>query len=403
MMTVEALAGMRVLDFTTGVAGPYATKLLADHGASVLKVEPPNGDSARRQGPFAGDEPHVEGSARFLSLNTNKRSMTLNLDTEEARGIVRRLVPEQDVIVEDFEPGFLRERGLGYEDLETLRPGIILVSLTPWGQFGPYVEYKQSDLIAQAMSGPMLWTGNAEREPLKLAGAVSHYHAGAMTALAATIAHYRQELTDEGEHVDISIYETQASSRDRVQPHITNYSYNGSEPGRRRAGVSLATGVRPCADGYVNIAGGTSERIPRFLRMIGREDLLGDERLAALPAPLAAELVEDIETSYLEWLMQRTKRQVVEEAQRARVMAAAINTPEDLVSDPHYRARGVWETIDHPHTGPVEYPGRPFIFSETPRAPARRAPLLGEHTAEELTRLGYHDADLSRLRELSVI
>lgn len=402
-MVEGALEGMRVLDFTTGVAGPYATKLLADHGASVLKVEPLNGDSARRDGPFAGDEPHVEGSARFLHLNTNKRGMTLNLETGEARGIVRRLVTERDVVVEDFDPGYLRERGLGYEDLEALRSGIILVSITPWGQSGVYVGYKQTDLIAQAMSGPMLWTGSAEREPIRLAGATAHYHAGAMTALATMMAYYRQELAGEGDHVDISIYETQASSRDRVQPHLTQHSYNGMEPRRRGAGISLASGVRPCADGYVNIAGGTSDRLPRFLRMIGREDLIEDERLRAAPALVPPELVEDIEASYLAWLMPRTKREVVAEAQRARVMAAAIYTPEDLLSDPHYRARGVWETIDHPHSGPVEYPGRPFVLSESPRVPAGRAPLLGEHTAEELKDLGYRDADLTRLRELSVI
>ena len=192
---MSALDGMRVLDFTTGVAGPYATKLLADFGASVLKVEPPEGDPARRDGPFFRNEPHPEGSARFLHLNTNKRSVTLDLDSSDAQRTVRRLAAEYDVVVEDFAPGYLAERGLGYEALDAIRPGVILVSVTPWGQWGPYVGYRQSDIVAQAMGGPMLWTGSAEREPLKLGGALAHYQAGAVAALATMVALYRNELS----------------------------------------------------------------------------------------------------------------------------------------------------------------------------------------------------------------
>ena len=397
------LDGMRVLDFTTGVAGPYATKLLADHGASVLKMEPPEGDGARGQAPFFHDEPHPEGSLRFLHLNTNKRSITLGLDTEEAREIVRRLVPAYDVVIEDFAPGLLAEHGLGYEALEALRPGVVLVSGTPWGQSGPYVGYRQSDIVAQAMGGPMLWTGNPEREPLKLGGPLAHYQAGSVTALATMMAFYRQELTGEGDHIDVSIYETQVGSRDRVAPYLAAHSYNGVEPRRRVSGSMLASGVRPTADGYVNIAAGGARKLPEFLRMIGRDELVGDERLTVPAALLPQDLVQDVEASYLGWLMQRTKHEALAAAQQAQAMAGAINTPEDLVADPHYRERGVWETVDHPHTGPAEYPGRPFVLSESPRPPTGRAPLLGEHTAEVLADLGRDRADLALPRAAGTV
>lgn len=396
------LIGMRILDFTTGRAGPYCTKLLADYGAEVLKVEPPSGDPSRRFGPFWNDEPDDEGSAAFLHLNTNKQGITLDLETTEAVKIVRRLIPGYDVLVEDFEPGYLAYCGLDHAALEVIRPGIVLASITPWGQDGPYVDYQQSDLVAQAMGGAMLWTGSIEREPLKLAGALSHYHAGATAATAIMMAFYRQELTGEGDHIDVSIYEAQAASRDRSAPYTTNHAYNGMEPKRRGAGTTVAAGVRPCLDGYVNIAG-SGPRLPNFLRMIGRDDLVEDERVGDARGVMPADLAEEIENSYLQFLMSRTKREIVAEAQKAHLLVAPINTPADLLEDPHFRERGVWETIEHPRTGPVEYPGRPFLLSATPRPPSRRAPLLGEHNGEVLRALGYSPADLGRLRSLGVI
>jgi len=381
------LEGMRVLDLTTGVAGPYATKLLADFGASVTKIEPPDGDPSRREPPFFHDVPHPEGSIRFLHLNTNKRSAVLDLATDEALAAVLGLAAQHDVLVEDFTPGHPATLVLNHAHLEAVRPGLVLVSVTPWGQSSPFQGYGLSDIVAQGMAGPMLWTGSEHREPLKLGGAspLADYQAGAVTALATAMAFLRQEATGAGDHIDISIYDTQAGSRDRAAPYLANHSYNGIEPQRYAAGSTLATGARPCLDGWLNINAAGGRRLPAFLRMIGRDDLAADPRLT-VPANLVDRaLVEEIEATYLGWLMERTKADAVREAQvQAHALAGAINTPKDLVEDPHYRGRGAWETIDHPHTGPVEYPGRPFIMSVTPRPPARRAPLLGEHTAEVL-------------------
>ena len=380
------LTGMHVLDLTTGVAGPYATKLLADHGADVTKVEPLGGDPARRDGPFFRDQPHPEGSGRFLYLNTNKRSIVLDLTNVEDRALVQTLVERSDLVVEDLPPGGLAELGLGYAALDRLRPGIVLVSITPWGQSGPYLDYQLTDLVAQAMGGPMLWTGSAEREPLRLGGggALALQQAGVVAALAAMIALYRRQATGEGDHVDVSIYETQAGSRDRAQPYVVNHVYNGIEPKRQLKGTAVASGTRPCANGFVNI-NGSGARLSAFLRMIGRDDLAADpdlrERSRTPP------FFEEVETAYLQWLMEHSKAEAAAIAQSHHLLAAPVNAIPDLLVDPHVRGRGVWETIDHPQTGPIEYPGRPFIMSGTPRPPARRAPLLDEHRAEVLKNL----------------
>ena len=171
------LAGIRVIDLSRGVTGPYATKLLADFGADVLKVEPPGGDPARRHGPFPGDVSDPEQSGLFLNLNTNKRSFVLDLTGPDASNTVIRLASEADVIVEDFAPGEAAANGWGWETLRAVNPALVMVSISPFGQSGPYRDYRGSELTLQAMGGPMHATGNREREPLKLAGHfASHFY-----------------------------------------------------------------------------------------------------------------------------------------------------------------------------------------------------------------------------------
>ena len=374
------LEGLRILDLTTQAAGPYATKLLADHGAEVLKVEPPGGDPARLDGPFPRNEPDPEASGRFLFLNTNKRSIVLDLADAEDRAQLEGLVAQCDAVIEDRAPGELAALGLGYDELRALRPGVVLTSITPWGQSGPYLEagYLLTDIVAQAMGGPMLWTGSADREPLRLGGggAVALYQSGAVAALATSMALLRQEQSGLGDHIDVSIYETQIGSRDRAGPYLANHIYNGTEPTRRASGAMVAAGMRPTRDGYVNIGAG-GVRLPGFLRMLGLDDLAADPDIVNRVRD--PELAGEIEAVYLTWLIERDKRDVAEIAQGYRLLAGPVNGIADLAVEPHFRDRGAWETIDHPHTGPLEYPARPFIMNASPRPTARRAPLLDEH------------------------
>ncbi len=403
---MNALDGIRVIDFTSGVAGPNCTKLLADFGADVIKVERSTGDKTRTVPPFAGDQPHAERSLLFLHLNTNKRSVTVDPATSEGADLLRRLIVDAQVVVEDFKPGRTSELGLGYEHLIKDRPNLVYCSITPWGQDGPYVEreLRASELVLQGMGGPVNATGHSEREPLKLAGNLAQMQAGTVAAFAITGMVYRTEKGGEGDHLDISIYETQMGSRDRRTPALTAYSYTGATSKRTQAGFALASGVKPTQDGHINLMAMGTRRMDNFVSMIGREDLVGDERIYQQPTMLDQEFIEEIQTAYFGWLMAHGKRDAVAIAQEHGLLAGVVNTPEDLVSDPHYRERGVWESIEHPVAGAFEYPGRPVIMSDSPRPTARRAPLLGEHNAEVLGGLlDVTDEQLSTLRASGVI
>ncbi|HWO93444.1 MAG TPA: CoA transferase, partial [Dehalococcoidia bacterium] len=402
------LEGVRVLDLTHHIAGPHCTKILADWGADVLKIErPPGGDPSRQYGPFHKDDPHPEKSALFLHLNTNKRSMTLNLKSAEGRSIVERLLPEFDIVVENFRPGVMDSLGLGYQTLAAQNPRIILTSISNFGQTGPYRDLKASEITEFAMGGPMNVNGHREHFPLKLGGNVVQYQAGGVAAYATLLALWQVEMHGaEGQHNDISIYETQAGFRDRRTTYLVAHAYGGEIGRRPETAVRPGLGIRPCKDGYVNIYVTSGEKMKKFLSMIGREDLLSDPRTDAgmMLGAMYPDLGEEIEASYLGWLMERGKLEAATIAQEHTLLAAPVNTVADLLNDPSYRERGFFETIDHPATGPLTYPGRPFIMNDSPRPLARRAPLLGEHTKEVLCgRLGYSDEDLTKLRAQGVI
>mgnify|MGYP000229019190 FL=1 len=241
----NALEGVRVLDLTHHVAGPQCTKLLADYGADVIKVERPSGDPARSIGPFQNDQPHPEKSGLFLHLNINKRSITINLKHPNGVGVVKELVRESDIVIENFRPGMMDSLGLGYDVLEKINPAIVLTSISNFGQTGPYREMKSSDIVAYAMGGPMNITGHADYEPLKLAGNIVAMHAGSVGAYATMVALWDAEDTGEGQNVDISIYETQAGFRHRRVIYFTAYASTGVSYSRPAPGYRVASGTRP--------------------------------------------------------------------------------------------------------------------------------------------------------------
>ena len=402
-MPIAPLEGVRVIDLTHYMAGPFCTKLLADFGADVIKIERADGgDPSRHLGPFYQDSPHPEKSGLYLHLNTNKRSVTLNMKTEAGKKILHELLDNADILVENFRPGVVESLGFDYPTLEKTHPRLVMTSISNFGQTGPYRDFKGGDLTLYAMGGSMNITGDMDREPLKLAGNIIQYHAGAVAAYGTMLALYSAEMDGLGDHLDISIYETQAGSRDRRVTLLTAYQYTGDVGRRAAPGGRLGSGVRPCADGYVNLLGGRS--FPNLCRMIDHEELLEDPRFATQAARMQPSASEEFDEYYIPWLLERTKREVWEKAQEHHVLSAVINTTEDLVTDPHFEERGVWDTLDHPFTGPLVYPGRPFIMSKTPRPPAKRAPLLGEHNEEVIcNELGYSKEDLVRLRQQNAI
>ena len=392
--------GLKVLELAQHVAGPFAGKLFADYGADVIKVEPPEGDRSRHEGPFKDDVPDPETSALFLHLNTHKKSVTLDVESEEGRRVLRRLIDDADVVIESYRPGQLAEWGLSYDELAKDHPDLVLASITPFGQTGPWRDYRGSEITLQALGGPMHLNGSSYREPLKSGGYGAQYHCGIATAYACVAARLRVAMGGKGDHIDQAIYEAQAGFRDRRTVYTTGYSYTGYVAKRQPPGSRVAMGPRPTADGYANIYAGGTKHFLAALDLIGRPDLKDHPDANKNIALYSEDFAAEVEGSWMGWLIQRDKRTAVKETQDIGLLGGAILTTEDLITDEHYRSRGVWDTIEHPKAGTYEAPGRQLILSDTPRQEPARAPLLGEHNAEVYGALGL---DLDQLRSQSVI
>jgi len=374
------LEGLVVLDLTTGVAGPYATKLLADYGARVIKAEPRGGDPARQSGPFVDHKPDIEASGLYLHLNTNKQSIVLDPHTDDGAATVRRLAQIVDVVVENQRPGDAEAAGWGWETLHAINPKLVMCSITPYGQTGPYRLYRGSEITMQAIGGPLHATGAADREPIKVAGHYASYHAGAMAAFAILLALKRIEQDRlAGDWIDISIYRCQVGCRDRRTIQLVAAEYSGVSPGRALPTRRLVGfGMYPCADGFVNIVG-AGNRMPRLMRWVGREDLLEDPDYLAGPRPgsgFGARVDEAVEAH----LAGMGKVEAVASAQEAGLLAGAVMTIADVLADPQLASRDWWHEIAHWHGNPLPYPGFPFRMSESQPPRPRRSPRLGEHS-----------------------
>ena len=385
---VMPLDDVRVVDLTRYSVGPFCTRLLADYGADVVKVEPPGGDPARTLPPFLGDEPGPERSGLFLFLNTGKRSVVLDLKSEPDRERLLGLVREADVLVESFRPGTMERLGLGYERLSDLNPRLVMTSITNFGQDGPYRDFVGTDLTLHAMGGAMGSIGDIDHEPLKPAGRQTGYHAGYVAALGVAVALRAVEQRGRGEHLDVSIFETATHSIDMRLARLMGYQFTGRRATRPSRGSSVGSGTYPCRDGFFLISGGPA-RLPDVMRMIGREDLLEEEQWATMTARSLPERIEQFNLHLLPWTIERTKSEIQLACLENGVLGGPLNTVADLLEDGSFRHRGFFQEIDHPVTGPLTYPGYHFTLHREgePMPPRRRAPLLGEHTEEALAEL----------------
>jgi crotonobetainyl-CoA:carnitine CoA-transferase CaiB-like acyl-CoA transferase len=400
------LSGVRVLDLTWHAAGPFATRLLADYGAEVIKVERPGtGDPTRRMAPFYKDEPGLERSGLFMSLNTNKKSITLNLKSEQGREMALGLVEKVDVVVENFAPRVLRGLSLDYGALSARNPGVVMTSISNFGQSGPYRDWGGSDLTLYAMGGPMLNTGHADREPLKVAGRIPSYHVGATAASATTIALLAAEESGEGDHIDLSFFETWMGAIDRRTTNLLGYQYSGHISTRPAVGQMLGSGIWPCMDGFF-FTTLVAPRFPAMARMIGAEHLVDNPNWSTPAARANPDRVDEFAALAIGWFIERTRSEIRDEVDKFGIYGGPINSIEDFVTNEHFLARQFFQEIDHPTTGPITYPGYSFrITSEVsektqPEGPRRRAPLLGEHTDEVLENLLDMDVDeVAKLRK----
>ncbi len=404
-MVEQALNGVRILDMTHYITGPFATKLLAGYGADVLKVEKPGGgDPSRKLGPFFHDEVSLEKSGLFLYLNMGKRGITLNLKHPTGVNIFRELVKETDILVESFRPGVMASFGLDYPILEKINPKLVMVSISNFGQTGPYRDYRASELILEGMGEAMYMQGRHDREPVKNGETIAQYTAGISSLVAIMGAYMGSAFQGIGQYVDISIMETLTSGGPSSKNIcLIAYQYCGEEQPRfltRAAGYPH--GAWPCADGYINLFGGT-QYFPRVIKMLGSPDFLKDPKWNSPTTQADPVLKEEFEAYFLGWLMKHNKRDIARIAQDNRDPCVVLQDVSDVAGDPHLNERGFFVEISHPVVGKLKYPGRPFIMSMSPFEVKRPAPLLGEHNKDVYSQLGYSGEDLVRLAERGII
>ncbi len=376
----SALAGIRIIDLSQSVPGAYSTRLLAGFGAEVIKVEPPGGDRLRHEPPFWRDEPHVEGGALHLHLNTGKRSVTLDLGRAEDRETLRGLVATADAVVEDFAPGTLERLGLGFAALSADRGDLVLVSVTPFGQTGPYAQWKASELISFAAGGYAHLTGLPDREPLKAYGHVAEYHAGLHTSVATLAAVWRARQRGIGEHVDVSVQDAVAFVVDQVPERWRRQGVEVRRAGTTNSGAERSAKVfselLPCKDGYIHAH---SPMGPAHYR--GIEKMLNEPRW--LTAEFAAEMPDgqDVVDGYLRsYVLERTRDELFRAGQAVNAPWTPVLTVDEVLSDAQHEARGFFDEVDHPYVGRVRQPGYAYVARDTPWV-TRRAPMLGEDNA----------------------
>ncbi len=400
-----ALDGVTVLDLTAHIAGPYSTKLLADLGARVIKVERPGGDPSRGLGPWLNDEPGVERSGTYQFLNTNKESIVIDLKSSGGREALERLLPLADIAVIGYPPLVAERLGLT-PDRILARADVNVLSLTNFGWEGPYRDYALSETVLFAMGGEMFSHGAVDREPLKMGGTASLIQCGAMAAIGALGAVYATEVHGIAQRVDVSLFDVQLNSVDRRSSAIMAYRFSGRVNERPVvAGPSTGAGVVgvfPCADGYVEMTASAGPYWRRFAEMIGRPEFTepkwNDPRWMN-----SGEAREEIDVALYPWLAERTRAEVWEAARNAHAILAPLFTAVDLYEDPVFRERGLWTEVEHETLGAFPMLGRPYMLSETPWAVRRAAPRLGEHTNAILAEAGYDAAAIDALRRSEAV
>jgi crotonobetainyl-CoA:carnitine CoA-transferase CaiB-like acyl-CoA transferase len=385
----------------------FCTKLLADFGADVIKVEPPEGDAGRSRGPFPEDNPHPERSMYFLFYNTNKRSITLNLDSELGRSIFKRLAAKADVIVESFPVGYLKGLGLDYDSLRETNPGLVMASITPFGQNGPWKDYKGSDLIALASSGHMQITGDPDGPPVRQANGQSHFPGAQYGAMAITAAlYYRDVLSGTGQYVDVSLQESLITYYTDAHPAL---AWMQLEQNVTRVGTTstLVTplGAYPCQDGWTSAGIITPREWDTLAQWIyevtGNEEIL-NERYRGGNQDRAPH-VDAITAMFVDFTARFTGEELFHEGQKRNLVFIPVADVAYLLGDPQLEASHLWAELDHPEVGWLKYPLG--IFDSEEISPAKAAaPRLGQdNQAIYCGELGFDQGELPFMRASGVI
>jgi len=386
------LPGYRVLDLSSSM-GAFCGKLLSDLGMDVIKVEPPDGDATRREPPFAKGHAHREGSLRFAYLNAGKRSVTLDIAKENGRKLLLDLVARSDVVLEDFEPGYLAERKLGYDVLLERQHKLILVSLTGFGQDGPYAHFKTPDIVGNAMGGLLYISGDPQMTPCNPPETQSYYYASLFAAYGTMLALWQRETRGIGAWIDTSIQASMA-----LHEHV---AFNYSAEGRvmKRAGSqhqhNAPANLFQCKNGWIALFV-TQTHWPLLLKVWPDHDpALDDPKW--INSNLRRQHADYINAQVTSFTSGFLKEDLAELMQKNGIPGLPVNSPSDFMKDPHIKARGFFGTVTHPVLGSFAQPGCPFMLDGQRAAPSP-APLLGQHNQEVLCReLGLKASELTAL------
>lgn len=401
----KPLDDIKVLSFEIQVAGPYCSMMLADQGADVIKVEQPgSGDTARGGAPMVENERGERQSGYFLRFNRNKRSLTLNLKSEDGREIFRRLANESDVLIENFRPGLLAELGLGYDDLSKENPGLVYASIAGFGSMegylGPYAKRPAYDIVAQAMGGVMNTCGQMGGPPTWAGTALGDIISGMNAAYAIMLALYQRERTGRGQYIDVAMYDTIVALSERS---LTAYSLTSHVLERGREPYMSPWGPFECSDGWLALVIATERDWSRFCEAMERPDLVdregtrsGPERAQSMNGWLGEVLAE--------WFGRHTKAEAGEKLLAVGLPVGPVQNAQEIFDCPQVAARRQLIDVPDPVLGTVRLVGPPFKMSGDLEPVRKPAPLLGEHSAEILReRFGYTDENVSELREKGVV
>lgn len=370
------LAGITVIDFTQIYNGPYATFLMAQAGARVIKVEPPEGEHLRKRAAAGG------AALPFAMLNGGKLSVTANLKSAEGLALAAELAAQADVLVENFAPGVLNRLGLGYEVLSARNPGLVYASGSGYGSDGPYRDYPAMDLTIQAISGVMSTTGESDGPPLKAGPAVCDFFGGVHLYGAVVTALFDRQRCGLGRRVEVSMIEAIYTS---MTSNLGLYFGSGgdgpSRTGNRHGGLSLCPyNVYPCSDGHIAVICNHESHWQGLLKAMGREDMLGDTSLDSMVKRVAR--MDDVDSFVSSWTHSLPKQLAFERLLAHRVPSAPVRNLDEVVADPHLRARGMLQDLAHPEFGTITVPASPMRYAGSERPAAAPSARLGAHNTE---------------------